>query len=168
MRYNIIETIMGAVVLVIAAFFLTFAYQYSGSRQSDALVYHARFDRIDGLVVGAEVKIGGVKVGTIQSLKVNPETYQADVAFSVDQKIKLPKDSSGEIIGDGLMGGKFLALVPGGDDEFLKNGGHLSYTQSAVSLESLIGQLIFSNKKDDSADDKKNVNSAPKLNGKKA
>lgn len=168
MRYNIIETIMGGVVLVIAAFFLTFAYQTSGYKQADALTYHARFDRIDGLVVGAEVKIGGVKVGTIKSLAVNPETYQADVAFSVDQKIKLPKDSSGEIIGDGLMGGKFLALVPGGDDEFLKSGGHLSHTQSAVSLESLIGQLIFSNKKDEPKEDGKHKNSSLQLTEKKA
>lgn len=148
MKHNFVETVMGSVVVIIAAFFMTYAYQSSGQQKGFVSFYNAQFERIDGLVMGADVKISGVKVGTIKDLKVDPKTFLATVTFSVDQTIKIPKDTSAEIVGDGLLGSKFLALVPGGDDETIEENGYISHTQSAVSLESMIGQLIFSNKKD--------------------
>ena len=154
MKHNFVETIMGSVVVVIAAFFLTYAYKSSGQQTGDVFVYKAQFERIDGLVLGADVKISGVKVGVIKHLSVDPKTFLATVEFSVDETIKLPKDTSAEVIGDGLLGSKFLALVPGGDDEVIASGGFVTHTQSAVSLESMIGQLIFSNKKDGDDKDK--------------
>lgn len=148
MKHNAIETIMGGVVLAIAAFFIIFAYRTSGFETDNSVQYSAHFDRIDGLVIGSDVRISGIKVGTVKEAIVDPETYLAKVVFSVDPQIKLPNDSSAEIASEGLLGGKFIAIVPGGDPSFIKHGGRINHTQSSVNLESLIGQLIFSSKKE--------------------
>jgi phospholipid/cholesterol/gamma-HCH transport system substrate-binding protein len=148
MKHNAIETIMGAVVLVIAAFFIILAYKTSGFENDNNIAYSAHFDRIDGLVIGSDVRISGIKVGTVKEAIVDPTTYLAKVIFTVDPKIQLPKDSSAEIVSDGLLGGKFIALVPGGDTALVEPGGRITHTQSSVSLESLIGQFIFSSKKE--------------------
>ena len=137
---------MGGVVLLIAIFFLTFAYISSGYKDSEGLSYWAQFDRIDGLFVGSDVRMSGVKVGTVKRVEINPQSYLAVVHFTSAPELKLPKDSSAEILSDGLMGNKYLALVPGGEDENLPAGAEVKHTQSAVSLEGMIGQLIFSNK----------------------
>lgn len=149
MNRNIVEAIMGAVVLGVAFLFIFFAYSKSKWAPVEGYPLVAFFDRIDGLHEGSEVRIGGVKVGAVTQLKVDLETYMAQVTFQVKDKIKLPKDSSAEIASDGLLGSKYLALVPGGDDEVLAAGGRIRHTQSSVSLESMIGKLIFS-KNDDS------------------
>ena len=149
MKNNALETIMGAVVLVVAAFFLTFAYRSSGYHDQGGQLFTARFDRVDGLQVGSDVRVSGVKVGIVKEISVDPKTFLAQVTMSVTNTVLLPKDSSAEIITDGLLGGKYLALVPGGDEVNLKSGDMITHTQSSVSLEAMIGQLIFSNKKDD-------------------
>src|SRR5438445_331736 len=77
----------------------------------------AKFDRIDGLSVGSDVRVAGVKVGSISATAVDPKTFQANVAFTVQPSLKIPRDSSAEVTSDGLLGGKFIALVPGGDDK---------------------------------------------------
>lgn len=148
MSQNVIETIMGAVVLGVAAFFLVFAYNSSGYHDKGGQEFLARFDRVDGLQVGNDVRLSGVKVGAIKSMSIDPTTFLAVIKLSVTQDIKLPKDSSAEIVTDGLLGGKYIALVPGGDDANLKSGDVIAHTQASVSLEAMIGQLIFSNKKD--------------------
>jgi phospholipid/cholesterol/gamma-HCH transport system substrate-binding protein len=146
MKNNLIETLMGAIVLIVAGLFFGFAYKTSGAEKTDSYSYQARFNRIDGLFTGADVRMGGVKVGVIKAAAILPESYLVSVSFTVDKTIKLPTDSSAEIASDGLLGGKYLSIVPGGADDFLAEGGQIMHTQSAVNLESLIGQLIFSNK----------------------
>lgn len=146
MKNNTVETLMGAVVLFVAGFFFIFAYQNSGSKVIDSAVYSAAFDRVDGIVVGSDVRMSGVKVGTISTLIIDPQTYLAKISFTIDKTLKLPKDSSAEVVSDGLLGGKYLAIVPGGDEAFLAEGSTIIHTQSSVNLESLIGQLIFSQK----------------------
>ena len=148
MRKNVIETVMGAVVLVIAGFFLTFAYTSSGYRTKENRVsYFAKFDRVDGVVVGGDIRMSGVKIGTIREMTLEPQTFLAQLRLEVDQNLQIPEDSSAEIISDGIMGGKYLAIVPGGDDKnFLKPGDFIEITQSSISLEGMIGQLIFNGK----------------------
>lgn len=147
MQRNVIETVMGAVVLIVAGLFLAFAYNSSGyGTKDDRIQYHASFDRVDGIVAGGDVRLSGVKVGIVREININPKTYLAELKFDVDKKIPLPQDSSAEIISDGLMGGKYLALVPGGDEEILKPGDQIEHTQSSVSLEGMIGQLIFNSR----------------------
>jgi len=147
-KNNIIETIMGGVVLVIAGFFLSFAYNQSGYKTPEGTLYNAKFDRADGLVIGSEVRVSGVKVGSVTDLKIDPDTFLANVSFAVDSNIALPSDSSAEIVGDGLIGTKYMALVPGGEEKTLKDGDEIVYTQSSVSLEAMIGQLIFNGNKE--------------------
>lgn len=165
MNHNIIETVVGAMVLIIAGFFLVFAYSSGRINTNDGYTLNAKFDRIDGIIVGSDVHISGVKVGTVTRHEIDPETFLVTVAFTVDPKLKLPKDTSAEIVSSGLLGGKYLALVPGGSDEYLSPGSDISYTQSSVSLEAMIGQLIFS-KKDEKKDEDKTTVTGPKSSDK--
>ena len=146
MKHNMIETIMGFVVLLIAGFFLVFAYTSSQYRPQEGYILLAQFSRIDGIQAGSDIRLSGVKMGTVKEIKVDPNTYLAVISLSIDPQIKLPKDTSAEIVSDGLLGSKYVALVPGGDETYLRNGDQIAYTQSAISLEAMIGQLIFSGK----------------------
>jgi phospholipid/cholesterol/gamma-HCH transport system substrate-binding protein len=141
---SLTETLAGAVVLAVALGFLGYAVANTGRSTVSGYPLHARFDRIDGLVVGADVRLAGVKVGSVTTARVDPQTYQADVTFTVQNAVKLPRDSSAEITSDGLLGGKYLSLVPGGDERMLAAGDAVTITQSAVSLEQLLGKFIFS------------------------
>ncbi len=144
MKTNLLEATMGAVVLVVCAFFIIFAYSTSQWQPTTGYEVIAKFDRIDGLLRGSDVRLSGVKVGTIKDIHLDPKTYLAVVHISLAPHVKLPKDSAAEIVSDGLLGGKFLSLVPGGEDAFIPPYGEIVHTQAAVSLESLIGQFIFS------------------------
>jgi phospholipid/cholesterol/gamma-HCH transport system substrate-binding protein len=157
MRGNVIETVMGAVVLVVAAVFLFFAYSTSQFRSVSGYEVTANFERIDGIKEGSDVRIGGIKIGSIISTTLDPKTFLADVHISVDRSIKLPDDTVAEIVSSGLLGDKYLSLVPGGSEKDIAPGGRIKYTQSSVSLEHLIGQMMFS----PSSDKKANDGSAP-------
>ncbi len=143
-RRNVAEVITGAVVLLVAAGFLAYAVSHSGRSGVAGYPLRAKFDRIDGLNVGADVRMAGVKVGAVISARIDPKSFLAEVNFTVQSGIELPKDSSAEISSDGLLGGKYLALVPGGDNVMLQPGQVVTITQSAFSLEQLLGKFIFS------------------------
>lgn len=144
MRGNLVETLMGAVVLVVALTFLVFVYTRAdiGTVRGYELV--AKFDRIDGLTIGTDVLVSGIKVGTVVDQRLDPETYLAVVRVSVDSSLKLPEDSSAEIGSNGLLGDKFLVLVPGGSEEMLGPGDEIMFTQGSVDTVNLVGQAIFS------------------------
>lgn len=144
MTRNLLETLLGAVVLIVAVGFLAFAYNTSQVQQSGGYELIARFDKVDGLEPGSDVRISGIKVGTVLNQTLDPETYRAEVRFTLREDIQLPADTSAAVVSNGLLGGKYLALVPGGDIEMLEPGGEVTLTQSAVNLEDLIGHMIFS------------------------
>jgi phospholipid/cholesterol/gamma-HCH transport system substrate-binding protein len=146
MKHNVIETIMGFFVLSIAGFFLTFAYLSSQIDTTDGYHLLAKFARIDGVQAGSDVRLSGVIIGKVSDVKIDPETYQAVLTMDIEHRIKLPKDSSAEILSSGLLGSKYIALVPGGDDAYLKAGDEITFTQASISLEAMIGQVIFSKK----------------------
>ncbi len=141
---NLSELIAGAAVLAVAAGFLGYAVANTGRATMGGVTLHAKFERADGLASGSDIRMAGVKVGSVSSTRVDPETFQAVVTFTVQSSLKLPKDTSAEITSDGLLGGKFITLVPGGDTKTLAEGGEVTITQSAVSLEQLLGKFIFS------------------------
>lgn len=143
MQHNLIETVLGAIVLVVAVGFLGWAYGQSNVGDPGGYTLTARFERVDGLEVGGDVRLAGIKVGQVLAQEVDPQTYRARVHFSVKSGIELPADSSAAVTSAGLLGGKYLALVPGGDDRMLKPGEEVSFTQSSVNLEDLIGRFIF-------------------------
>jgi phospholipid/cholesterol/gamma-HCH transport system substrate-binding protein len=144
MRGNVIETVMGAVVIVVAALFLVFAYKTSQLRTVTGYEVSAEFSRIDGIRLGSDVRISGIKIGSVSAQELDPKSYLAVIRMTIDPAVKLPDDTVAEIISAGLLGDKYLSLVPGGSDKDIPPGGKIKYTQSSVSLENLIGQMIFS------------------------
>ena len=143
MKRNAVETIMGAVVLVVAAVFLYFAYTSSGLKPVAGYTVTARFDRVEGLRDGGDVRVSGIKVGSIMSQSLDPKTYLAIVKLSIDPTIKLPVDTVATVASSGLLGDKYLSLVPGNEDEMIKPGGVIEHTQPPMNIESLIGQYIY-------------------------
>ncbi len=143
-RRSIAEMLTGAAVLLIAAGFLVYAVAHSGRTTAEGYTLAAKFDHIDGLTVGSDVRIAGVKIGSVTGTGIDPQSFQAVVNLSVRDDIKLPKDTSAEITSESLLGGKYLALVPGGDETTLKPGQTITITQGSISLEQLLGKFIFS------------------------
>ncbi len=144
MQRNLIETIMGAVVIVVAAIFLVFAYTTADVRAVEGYDVSAKFDRIDGIKRGSDVRMAGIKIGTVMDSTLDPETYLAVVELSINPTVKLPLDTSASITSDGLLGDKYMSLSPGGDEAMIKPGGEIETTQGAIDLFSLVGQMIFS------------------------
>jgi len=143
---SIVEVLAGAMVLLIVGGFLAYALTNSGRStiSGPALTLQAKFDRIDGLAPGADVRIAGVKVGSVIAQRIDPTSFLAVLTFRIDGNLRLPSDTSAEIASEGLLGGRFVSLVPGGADRILAEGGEITITQSAISLESLLGRFIFS------------------------
>jgi len=149
MNKNMIETIIGAMVLAVAGWFLMFFMQHNTGITVSKDHYNliAKFAQADGISVGTPVRIGGVKVGVVTEQDLDPKTYYAVITLSMLNKVKLPSDSTAEVASDGLIGGKYLSIVPGADDRMLAAGEEIKFTQSSVNIENLIGKMIFSNSK---------------------
>jgi phospholipid/cholesterol/gamma-HCH transport system substrate-binding protein len=142
---SLAEVLTGALVLGVAALFLAYAVLHSGRGSTpEGLRLTASFDRIDGLTVGADVRIAGVKVGSVSDSRIDPQRFAAVLTLAVDRSLRLPTDTSAEITSEGLLGGKYVSLVPGGSEQMLADGGRITETQGSVSLESLLGRFIFS------------------------
>jgi phospholipid/cholesterol/gamma-HCH transport system substrate-binding protein len=143
-RHNPAELTTGALVLAVAGGFLVFAVANTGrSFGRTGYPLHASFDHVDGLATGADVRIAGVKVGSVQSITLDSKTYEADVAFTVQDGVQLTTDSSATVATDGLLGGKYLALADGGAEQTIPAGGAVTITQGSVNLEALLGKYIF-------------------------
>lgn len=143
---SLAEVATGSIVLVIAVVFLAYAVLHSGrgSANADGMSLTARFDKIDGLSNGADVRIAGVKVGSVTDSRIDPQSFGAVLTMRVDRSLRLPDDTSAEITSEGLLGGKYVSLVPGGSEKLLADGSRITETQGSVSLESLLGRFIFS------------------------
>lgn len=145
MGNKMFESIMGAFVLIVAAGFMAFAYQSSNLKTVEGYQIKAKFTTVAGIAIGTDVRIGGIKVGVVSGLSLDPDTYQAVVTFQVKNGIKVPVDSSVAVVSDGLLGSKYVKLEPGADDNMLAAGGFLTHAQSSVNLEELIGKMAFGN-----------------------
>ena len=138
-----VETIMGIVVLLIAVLFLVFAYRVSDLQVVKGYEVNAKFFKVGGLSVGSDVRINGIKIGTVTSQKLSNEDYMVDVMLSIASDVKLPDDSVASITSDGLMGNKFVKIEPGTSKKLLANGDEIKKTQDFETLEDLIGKFIF-------------------------
>jgi phospholipid/cholesterol/gamma-HCH transport system substrate-binding protein len=138
-----VETIMGIVVLVVATLFMHFAYQVSDLRAVKGYEIKARFLKVGGLNTGADVRINGIKVGSVISQTINPEDYMVDMVLSIKPEVSLPADSVITIAGDGLMGDKFIKIEPGKSTEKLTAGSTAQNTKDSKSLEDMVGEIIF-------------------------
>ena len=143
MNRGLIETLMGAVVLLVAGVFIVLAY--GATDIGGGYQLKADFNRATGVNVGSDVRLSGIKVGRVAALSLDPETYLARVTISVDPAVQVPSDSSLAIASEGLLGGTYLDLSPGGDEVMLRPGEQIQFTQDAVDLVQLLGKAIFSN-----------------------
>lgn len=141
---NVIETVMGAVVLAVAALFLFFAYTTIQVGGVSGYQLTAQFSSVGGLSIGSDVNLAGVKIGSVTAETLDPKTFLATVHMTIEQQYKLPEDTVAKIASPGLLGNKYIELVPGGADKTLPPGGRIKYTQASVSLEDLIGQMMYS------------------------
>ena len=160
MGRNLVETLMGAVVLAVAGIFLVFAYSRADVGEVRGYVLKANFDRVDGVKPGADVRISGIKIGSVLCQKLDPKTYLAEMRMSIDPSVKVPKDSAVKILMSGLLGDTYLSISPGGDDQMLKDGDEIQYTQGSVDIISLVGQAVFG--KAGGEGDKDKAKDAPK------
>ena len=155
MGHNVFETILGAIVLALAAFFLMFAYSSADLNKVKGYTLTANFPMVDGIKDGTDVKINGVKVGSVQSLKLNTDPganqYLVTVTMTLDRSVQLPTDTIALVASESLLGGKYMSLEPGVDETMIKtdNTGRVTRTQAPMRLDDLIGQLIYSNKRGD-------------------
>ncbi len=111
---------------------------------SESYQVHAYFSNIGGLKPKASIKSAGVLVGRVTDITLDTERYEAKVVMSLDKRYQFPKDTFANILTSGLLGEQYIGLMPGGDDQMLKNGDQLKKTQSAVVLEELIGKFLYS------------------------
>lgn len=152
---NYFEIIVGTFVLFCAVFFLFNSVKGSSvdvAKNNYNLL--AKFDNIEGIAPGSDVKISGVKVGVVDSQFLDNKTYRATLKILIDSAVKLPIDSSAKIASEGLLGSKFLAIEIGADEEMLKEGEEIQFTQSSVNFEELLGKFIFSSNSDKKSSEK--------------
>lgn len=143
LKKNAVETILGAVVLVVAGTFLSLALNMVDVGDIEGYEVKAAFLKVGGLTDGSDVRLNGIKIGTVSDLSLDSETFDAVVTMSIRSDIKLPVDSVASIGSSGIIGGKFVAIRPGGDENSLDAGGLLSQTEDFKSLEDQVGEIIF-------------------------
>jgi phospholipid/cholesterol/gamma-HCH transport system substrate-binding protein len=137
------EALIGGVVIAAAAGFLIHAGQSTGGRGSDGdYELTASFRSVDGISVGTEVRMAGVRIGTVTGLDLNPETFRADARVAIDRSLALPEDSAILISQQGLLGGNYVEIVPGGSPFNLEPGAEIIDTQGSVSLLSLLARFV--------------------------
>jgi phospholipid/cholesterol/gamma-HCH transport system substrate-binding protein len=140
---NIVETIVGALVLVVAGLFVFYAFAKSDRIGPDGYEVLARFGRIDGLKRGSDVTLSGVKVGTVTGFDLDKKSYQAVVHLSLSSSVQLPTDTNAKIVSESLLGGMVVVLEPGADKKMIAAGGEIEHTQDSIPLTELIAKFVF-------------------------
>ncbi|MCH4022228.1 MAG: outer membrane lipid asymmetry maintenance protein MlaD [Acetobacter sp.] len=138
------ELLTGIATLAALGVFLILAVIGTDRKSTPGYQLKADFTHIDGLDVGSDVRMAGITVGQVVSETVDPKTFKAQVVFTVRPDLHLPVDSAAIITSDSLLGGKYIALSPGGDTKMLAPGGSVTETQGSISLEQLLSRFIFS------------------------
>lgn len=144
MSRSVLETIIGGLVLLVAAGFLIFAFNTTQVNTAGGSSLWATFDNASGVGVGTDVRVAGLKVGSVTAQRVDTETFMARVDLSIIPGINLPQDSSARIVPDGLLGNIYIEIEPGGAEEILKPGGRIQFTQGSVNVVDMLGRFIFS------------------------
>ncbi|GGH00983.1 MAG TPA: outer membrane lipid asymmetry maintenance protein MlaD [Oceanicaulis sp.] len=139
----VLETLVGVIVLVVAVVFLVFAQgRLDSDPSSGGYEVNARFSEIGALTRGAEVRVSGVPVGSVTAIDLDTQTYFAQVTLRLRRDVMLPSDSTAKITASGLLGGAYVEIEAGGDEEMIAEGGEIMFTQGAVDLFELIGGFV--------------------------
>ena len=144
MKEDKLEVIIGAVVIAVALGFVVFLYQSTGLSVSNSKHYElkADFRSADGIHVGTDVRLAGVKVGTVSDLSLNVETYRAEAELAIENAVDIPEDSALTVSSEGLLGGNFIEIIPGASYEYMQPGDEFLDTQGSVSLISLLLKFV--------------------------
>ena len=144
MAENVTEVITGGAVLAVAAGFLVYAGQVGGIGvgASDAATYSASFRSAEGVGIGTDVRLAGVKVGSVLDMELDPATFRAETQFSIQDNVLLPDDSAVIISSEGLLGGSYVEILPGGSPFNLEPGAEIEDTQSSVSIVQLLLKFV--------------------------
>ena len=139
------EFFIGLIVIFVAGWFLLSVLLKSDeiSNLGEVTEYSASFDDVSGISVGSDIKLAGVTIGRVKTLRLDNFNYTAEMVLEISSKIKLPSDSEIVITSESLLGGSYVSISPGGSDTFLKENEKFSYTQSSLSLNNLL-QKFFS------------------------
>lgn len=140
---NVVEALVGLVVVIVAIGFVAFAWSRTqAGTAADGYVLKARFTNVAGVSPGTDVRMSGIKVGQVAAQALDPSTFQAVLDLSIDRNLKLPVDSAAAITSEGILGGTYIALTPGGDSTALKPGEEIVETSGATDLMGLIGSFV--------------------------
>ena len=139
---NVAETLIGAAVVAVAVAFLAFAYFRTGSGSLSGYDLNARVPKADGLAVGTDVRLAGIKIGTVSDLTLDPKTYLVTIHMNIRDDIKLPADSSILVTQAGFLGGQYLSITPGGDDKMLTPGSYFDNAQGSIDVMGLVGRAV--------------------------
>jgi phospholipid/cholesterol/gamma-HCH transport system substrate-binding protein len=146
MRESLFETLIGFLVVAVAAIFLVFSLQQrsDASPGRDSYELTARFNRIDGISTGSDVRMAGVKVGTVSGITLDPKTYKAIVSFTMKKGIEVPDDSTAQVLTDGLLGGAYIGIMVGGTFDYIPEGGMVEFTRGSVDLLTVLSEVASS------------------------
>lgn len=143
MRENTTEVIVGGIVLAVALGFLTYTVRATGYGSGGSNYdLTASFRSVEGITTGTDIRLAGVKIGTVSAISLNPETFRGDTVFSIGTDTVIPDDSAAVIASEGLLGGNFVEIVPGGSLGNFEKGAEIEDTQGAVSLISLLLKFV--------------------------
>ena len=145
MKQGAIETIIGLLIIALAASFFFYVYKISGSSKTiDAYSVSANFENIEGLTMGSDVKLSGIKIGYVEDVTLEKDTFFAKITLRIDRAVEIPKDSRVIVSTSGLIGNKYIRINPGASDIMLNEGDKFVYTQSSLNVEDLIAKLMYS------------------------
>lgn len=144
MKRSVVETILGGVVIAAAGMFLSYGYKTADVGGVTGYPVMADFSSVGGLKPGDKVQISGVKVGTVRTVELLPDNYLARVHLDINPAYQLPKDTAAAISSESLLGGLYMSLEPGAEEDMIAPGGQIQFTQAPQNLEQLLGQFIFS------------------------
>jgi len=140
-RSNYAESLIGAAVVAIVLVFAVLAYYRTGAGGLSGYEVNARLSKVDGLAVGTDVRLAGIKVGSVSGLTLDPKTYLVTVHMDVRKDIKLPVDSSILVTQAGFLGGQYLSITPGGDDQMMAAGAFFENAQGSIDIMNLVGRF---------------------------
>jgi phospholipid/cholesterol/gamma-HCH transport system substrate-binding protein len=143
---NIAETIIGAIVVAVAVFFLAFAYMRTGSGSLSGYELNARLPKVDGLGIGTDVRLAGIKIGSVSDLTLDPKNYLVTVHMNIRSDIKVPVDSSVLVTSSGILGSSYLSISPGGDDKMMAAGSFFENAQGSIDVMGLVGRFMGGDK----------------------
>ena len=144
MKSNTFEALIGALVVIFTLVFLLYGFSSMRLNKDSNYNIYAVFNRIDGIKIGSDVRLSGIKIGSVSSQKLDNITYEARVSMAINSNISIPDDSSAKITTDGVLGSNYISIEPGGNDIYLEDGEGIMFTQGSIDLIGLVGEAIFS------------------------